>query len=118
MSLPVTRGNPPGPSLRQPSSSFENSTLEIIASEEEDGGFKPFTGHRNGIMAIAYAPDGRHLATGSPDKTIRVWDVRTGVQVGEPMEGHTDEGRYASGMSRTGHILPLGNLSRRTPAGS
>ncbi|KAF8751703.1 WD40 repeat-like protein [Rhizoctonia solani] len=33
--------------------------------------------------------DGLHLASGSSDKTVRVWDVQTGQPVGTPFEGHT-----------------------------
>jgi WD40 repeat protein len=33
------------------------------------------------LVAIAYSPDGRHLATGGDDKAIRLWDARTGVEL-------------------------------------
>ncbi|RKU06353.1 hypothetical protein C6503_26015 [Candidatus Poribacteria bacterium] len=36
------------------------------------------TGHRDGILSIAFSPDSRTLASGSRDKTIRLWDVTTG----------------------------------------
>ncbi len=35
-------------------------------------------GHSGAINAIAYAPDGKTLATGSDDKTVRLWDTLTG----------------------------------------
>ncbi|KAF8751673.1 NUC135 protein [Rhizoctonia solani] len=35
--------------------------------------------------------DGLHLASGSNDRTVRVWDVQTGQPVGAPFEGHTAE---------------------------
>jgi len=41
-----------------------------------------FTGHAGGTYrAIAFAPDGRTLATGSVDKTVRLWQVETGQEV-------------------------------------
>ena len=33
--------------------------------------------HTRAITALAFAPDGRHLATGSYDKTVRIWHVET-----------------------------------------
>jgi len=35
-------------------------------------------GHTGGIMAVAFSPDGKTLASGSVDKSIKLWDVDTG----------------------------------------
>ncbi|WP_405817053.1 caspase family protein [Streptomyces sp. NBC_01390] len=34
-------------------------------------------GHTNGVGYMAFSPDGETLATGSNDKSVRLWDVRT-----------------------------------------
>lgn len=39
---------------------------------------KRFTGHSNFVYAAAFAPDGRHIASGSTDRTVRVYDMTTG----------------------------------------
>jgi hypothetical protein len=33
------------------------------------------SGHESGVWALAYSPDGRHLVSGSGDRTIRIWDL-------------------------------------------
>jgi WD40 repeat protein len=38
-------------------------------------------------MSVAYSPDGRHIISGSRDKTIRIWDAETGAAVGKSSRG-------------------------------
>ncbi|KAG8984113.1 hypothetical protein FRB90_005558, partial [Tulasnella sp. 427] len=45
---------------------------------------------RGGISSVAFSRDGKRIASGSSDGTVRLWDAETGQQSGEPLEGHTD----------------------------
>ncbi|KAJ6564870.1 peptidase C14 [Mycena vulgaris] len=47
-------------------------------------------GHDHGVNCIAISADGACIVSGSHDKTIRVWDARTGEAIMEPMQGHID----------------------------
>ncbi|WZO97466.1 protein kinase [Isosphaeraceae bacterium EP7] len=45
-------------------------------------------GHTADIVAIAFSPDGRRIATASYDRTIKLWDTATGREV-FTLRGHT-----------------------------
>jgi WD40 repeat protein len=38
----------------------------------------PFEGHKGDVWSVTYSPDGKQIASGSIDGTVRVWDVSTG----------------------------------------
>ncbi len=40
-----------------------------------------FTSHTRSILSTAFSPDGKWLASTSSDRTVRVWDIRSGKEV-------------------------------------
>lgn len=57
---------------------WETKTGQSIAKLE---------GHLDGIRSVIFSPDGKVLASGSDDVTIRIWDVEKGVPVAT-LHGH------------------------------
>ncbi|KAG8790561.1 hypothetical protein FRC12_011567 [Ceratobasidium sp. 428] len=45
-------------------------------------------GHSDNVLSVVYSPDGRTIASGSSDNTLRVWDTVTGAQGVQPIDGH------------------------------
>jgi WD40 repeat protein len=62
---------------------------------------------RHIVNSVAYSPDGRYLASGSADKTIKIWDTKTGTEL-STLTGHSEavnsvayspDGRYLASAS-------------------
>lgn len=47
-------------------------------------------GHTDSLRSVSYSPDGTQIASGSIDKTIRLWNVASGELVGKPLSGHSN----------------------------
>lgn len=69
---------------------------------------KSLTDHTDCVMTVDFSPDGKTMASGSKDKTIKLWDPQTGI-VRQTLTGHegvvwqvvfsADGSRLASGSS-------------------
>src|ERR1051325_1847142 len=47
------------------------------------------TGHAGQVNSVVFSPDGKLLASGSWDKTIKLWEVASGTLL-RSFEGHSD----------------------------
>ena len=45
-------------------------------------------GHSSSVWSVAWSADGRRVVSGSDDKTIRIWDVETGLEE-KRLKGHS-----------------------------
>ena len=57
---------------------YRNPKRTIFGSDETIHPHLTLDGHRDHIGALSFSPDGKTLASGGKDKTIRLWDVETG----------------------------------------
>ncbi len=63
------------------------------------------------MLSVAYSPDGRHIISGSFDRTIRVWDAVTGAPVSNPPVGHNHLEQSVASSPDGRHIVPESNGS-------
>jgi WD40 repeat protein len=69
---------------------------------------RPFQQHLGSVSALAFAPDGRTLASGAGDEAVKLWDVETG-EACATLKGHSDR-VMAVAFSPDGRTLATGSL--------
>jgi WD40 repeat protein len=72
-----------------------------------DGGTLELEGHRETILAVAWSPDGKRVATGSLDRSVRVWDLESASEI--MLNGAAEEAITSLRFSPDGSLLAAGD---------
>ena len=67
-------------------------------------------GHKYAVLSVAYSPDGKTIASGGGDKTVRRWDAARGNPIGEPLKH--DNWVYSVAFSPDGKTIASGSRDK------
>ncbi|KAG8819591.1 hypothetical protein FRC19_009674 [Serendipita sp. 401] len=99
--------------IRQAAESLFPNTMSIVIGCPENWPEPPrqWIGHTSNVNSIAFSSDGRRIASGSDDNTIRLWDAETGQGLGEPLRGHEGAVRSVA-FSPDGRCVASGSYDK------
>jgi len=88
--------------------------VEIITNpafnSEKIKEIRTLSGHSSSVTSVMFSPDGRMIASGSWDHTIKIWSVSDGCEIGT-LRGHSDY-IHSVAFSSDGATLASGSDDR------
>ena len=71
---------------------LDNGALDLAYADRQSslsGLIMSMWGHTGSVYSVSFSPDGSWIVSGSADKTLILWDAKSGKPMGKPMRGHT-----------------------------
>ena len=78
----------------------DDHTVRVLDVKTGDVVVGPLKGHVNTIRSVTISPDGKHVASGSYDWTVRIWGVEADREQGGLLDGHDRVNRLALSNDR------------------
>ena len=93
---------------RQPNANEQQAKTSATSEQSVSFDLKQtLTGHGDSVIAVAFSPDSKTLATGSADKSFKLWDAQTGA-LKQTLTGHS-QGVHGIAYSPDGKQLATGS---------
>ncbi|MBE9007629.1 serine/threonine protein kinase [Fortiea sp. LEGE XX443] len=91
---------------------YFQSFLKLNTTEISENADQPKTlkGHASDVNSVAFVPNGQTLASGSDDKTIKLWNLATGKEI-HTLKGHL-KWIWAIASTPDGKILASGSADK------
>jgi len=89
-------------------SGSSDKEIRLYKDDDEKKCIRTLLGHTNSVRSLAFNVDGSHLASGSEDNTIKIWDVSSGICL-QTLDWVHVVGIYTIASSRDGLRLISGS---------